>query len=358
MNVAIFGAGVAGMAAAAALSALGHHCRLYERCASRLGAGMAFILMPEGLQQLQAQGMWLDEGMPLHRYLHRDAQGRVLAEMPMPRGARCVLRRHLLQALARAVPTEALVTAEGGLAHLELDAAGRVARARLESGYAVEADLYVAADGVHSQARASLFPHWHSPPARVFEVVGLVEDDETARQAGHDFNKFHDPRGGLAFGLLPAHRHTLVWYLQFDARRLPSHELPSASGLRAWLASCVGSWAPAVVRALAWADASQMHLWRPVDADPVPCFHRGNLVLLGDAAHPLLPFSSQGCGAALRDAEALARCLQQGPRLDVALARYSRERRHACLPYVKQGRAIAERFLAPGAGGAAIPVAH
>ncbi len=354
----MFGAGGAGLAATAALHAAGHRCRVFERRPAHLEAGMAFILMPQALQALQAlQVPVAGKGMALHHYIHRDAQGHVLQRLAMPTGVRCVQRRELLQALLRACPADALAASEG-LGHFEFDAQGDVARARLACGAGVEADLYVAADGIRSRARADLFPHAPCATARVLEIVGLVQDRASVDWAGQDFNKFHALGGGLAFGLLPTTSDTLVWYMQFDARRLPPCGLKEAHDLEAFAHASLKGWAAPVARTLAASDFSRAHLWRPVDADLVPAFHRGRLVLTGDAAHPLLPFSSQGVSAAILDAIALADSLHHEPLLPAALARYSQQRRLACLPYVVQGRLLTDRFLAPAGSGDAIPIAH
>ncbi|HEX4605049.1 MAG TPA: aminotransferase class I/II-fold pyridoxal phosphate-dependent enzyme, partial [Candidatus Angelobacter sp.] len=71
---------------------------------------------------------------------------------------------------------------------------------------------------------------------------------------------------------------------------------------------------------------------------------------IGDAAHPLSPFTSQGVSSAVSDAVALADSLRTGPDMEQALARYSRERREQCAPYVARGRELTQHFLSPQIG--------
>jgi 2-polyprenyl-6-methoxyphenol hydroxylase-like FAD-dependent oxidoreductase len=358
LDVAIFGAGVAGLASAVALHAIGHRCHVYEQRVSNLEAGMAFILMPDALARLDALGV-AAAGHPIRRYAHRDQSGAVAFESLMPAGVRCVRRAQLLQALRARLPAQALLARQGGLSHFEFDDDGRVRRAWVtvppdaEPGLLrpVTADLFIAADGTRSTSRQALFPGLHAAPARVFEVVGLLEDAESARWAGEDFNKFHALSGGTAFGLLPTGGDTLVWYLQFDAESLPPRGLRSAQDLVGFAHGRLEGWAAPVSRALARADFSKAHLWQPLDADPPASFHRANLVLTGDAAHPLLPFSSQGVSAAVLDAVTLADALRGDAPVATALERYSLERRGARLPYVTQGRALTQRFFEPVCGG-------
>src|SRR5262249_30001821 len=112
---------------------------------------------------------------------------------------------------------------------------------------------------------------------------------------------------------------------------------------------------------LAATDFSRVHLWRPIDTDLVPCFHRGNVVLVGDAAHPFSPFTSQGVSSAIADAVALARELE-GARspgdLEHALTRYSTVRHQECAPFLAKGRELSERFLEPlSESSALLPIA-
>src|SRR5215469_18282326 len=107
MNIAIFGAGVAGLTAGITLSAQGHTCRIYERTRPDHETGMGFILMPEGIDCLEGLGVKLSgehSGAPLHRYLCRDSAGKVLYEQQLPAGARSMRRRDLIAALTCALP--------------------------------------------------------------------------------------------------------------------------------------------------------------------------------------------------------------------------------------------------------------
>lgn len=365
MNIGIFGAGVAGLTAGITLSAQGHHCRIYER--TRLGheTGMGFILMPEGIDCLQSLGVKLSgeySGAPLHRYCCRDSAGQVLYEQPLPAGARSMRRRDLVAALTRALPAGSAPVFDAELAGLDFDAAGNVASARLNTGETVKADLYISAEGIRSRARQALFPDWPSQQAQVLEIVGMVRCESTVCWASHTFNKFHAVNGGLAVGTLAVDAEHVIWYLQFDSKRFPP---PEENGKNLAEARChfvqllVGDWAEPIPHLLSITDFSRTHLWRPLDVDLVPEFHRGNLVLVGDAAHPLSPFTSQGVSSAISDAVALAEALQAGPDLESSLSLYSQERRAQCAPYVAKGREITRHFISPQIGSTILlPIAQ
>lgn len=363
MNIAIFGAGVAGLTAGITLGAQGHRCRIYERMRQCHEGGMGFILMPEGIDCLQSLGVKLSgehSGAPLHRYLCRDSAGKVLYEQPLPAGTRSMRRRDLITALTRALPAGSAPIFDAELTGLEFDAAGNVVSAGLNTGDMVKAGLYISAEGIRSRARQALYPGWPSTQAQVLEIVGMARCESTASWACHTFNKFHAPNGGLALGTLAVDAQHALWYLQFDSKRFPPPEdiADSVEARRQFVHRLVGDWAEPIPHLISITDFSKTHLWRPLETDLIPRFHRGNLVLMGDAAHPFSPFTSQGVPSAIHDAVALAEAMQTEPDLESALARYSEERRAQCAPYVAKGREITRHFISPQTGSAVLPIAR
>jgi salicylate hydroxylase len=360
MDVAIFGAGVAGLMSAITLQARGHRCHIYERARQSQQMGMGFILVPEGIDQLRRFGVKI-AGVPTLHYYCRNEAGEILYEETMPAGARSVRRADLIAGLMNTLPGRDVVTYDAALDGLEFGPAGDVVAARLVPGRQVRADLYVAADGGRSRARQALFPDWAAREAQVMELVGIAACGRAIEWAGHNFNKFHAQSGGLAVGVVPVSKEHVVWYMQFDSGQYPP-PAESADAKRDFVTKLAGTWAHPVPLLMSLTDFSGMHLWRPVDTDVLPHFHRGNLVLLGDAAHPLSPFTSQGVSSAIGDAVALAKFVtapQALPESSIAeaLAEFSAERRAQCTPYLAQGRALARDFLAPGSS-VLLPIAQ
>jgi len=348
VDAAIFGAGVAGLVTSITLHSAGHTSRIYERVRQSHDAGMGFILVPECIHWLETLGIRI-AGAPLDRYRFRDSTGQILHEQGMPAGSRAIRRPDLIDALVGSLPAADTIIFGSELAELQFDRDGSVTEALLYSGersFSVRADLYVGADGVGSCGRRALFPDWPLPQAQVAEIVGLVRCPETTRWAGKSFNKFHAAGGGIALGVVPVDAECVVWFLQFDSHRFPPPR-ESREALSDFVYRFVGDWAPPIPHLLASTDFSKVHLWRPVDADPIPHFHQGNLVLIGDAAHPLLPFTSQGVSAAVADAIALSEALEAEHDLGRALACYSLRRQRQCGPYVKKGRELLQHFLQP-----------
>jgi salicylate hydroxylase len=75
------------------------------------------------------------------------------------------------------------------------------------------------------------------------------------------------------------------------------------------------------------AAASEWRAWSLYDLPPPSSWRRGRLVLLGDAAHPVLPFLAQGGALAIEDAAVLAEKLSASADIEAALAAYEQTRR-------------------------------
>lgn len=373
MDIAIFGAGIAGLMSAITLRAQGQRCRVYERSSQAQEAGMGFILVPEGIASLQRFGVRLAgdvSGAPLERYNCRDSAGHMVHEQSMPAGSLGIRRRDLTTALMRALGEEEILQfadCEG----LEFDEDFHMAAALVRSQAGVQrvtADLFVGAEGVNSRARQAIFPDWPATPDPTPEFVGLVRCDKAVSWAAHNLNKFHAAEGGLALGILPVDAEHVVWYLQFDSQRFPlAPEVMHgdakllAHSRREFVEKLVGAWAHPIPSLIAHTDFAKVHLWRPIETDLIPRFHRGNLVLVGDAAHPLSPFTSQGVSSALADAIVLAEEIDGAhskEQLSQALGRYSSRQHAQCAPYVAHGRELVQRFLEPlSESNAVLPMA-
>ena len=376
MDIAIFGAGMAGLMAGITLRAKGHRCRIYERMRQGHETGMGFILMPEGIDCLQSFGVKLtgeSSGAPLHRYCCRNSAGQILYEQPLPPGTRSIRRRELIAALLHALPAESAPIFDAELAGLDFDAAGNVTQARLNTGSTVKADLYVSAEGIHSRARQALFPGWPAPRPRYWRSLDWSTARTPSSGPATTSISFMPPGGGIAVGTLAVDAEHVIWYMQFDAARFPPPvDDPEDTGQlarQAFVKSLVGDWAEPIPHLLSITDFSRTHLWRPLDTDLVPAFYRGNLALVGDAAHPLSPFTSQGVSSAVSDAVALAENLGAAKpgaenlktvsAVESALARYSAERREQCAPYVAKGRELTRHFLSPQIGSTVLlPIAE
>ena len=167
-------------------------------------------------------------------------------------------------------------------------------------------DLLIGADGIHSVVREYVagpdLPTWWPQIAWRGLAPAAVG---------------HDGRAGDAPALVLGARKQFVTYYVAAGRLInwvgstPSdgwrEESWSARGDRDEALVLFDGWHPQV-RALI-AGTEQIFKWALFDRPPLETWTRGRVTLLGDAAHPMLPFLGQGAGQSIEDGLVLARCL-------------------------------------------------
>jgi salicylate hydroxylase len=87
-----------------------------------------------------------------------------------------------------------------------------------------------------------------------------------------------------------------------------------------------------------------IYKWALFDREPLPGWTRGRVTLLGDAAHPMLPFLGQGAAMGIEDGLVLARAFAAAGSLDEALQRYEQARRARTTEVMLQSRATALNY--------------
>jgi 2-polyprenyl-6-methoxyphenol hydroxylase-like FAD-dependent oxidoreductase len=369
MRSIIVGGGVGGCALAAALSrfqspAAGPHSRvILERRASGASGGMGFILMPNGLEALATiapERDWSALGRTICVASLRSSNGDTLAEHELEPSV-CVARECFLQALRdEALADTTTIMMEGvGFESMERDTRGFARAVVLEKNARLTGDAYFGADGARSKMRSALFPSCTLSDAAIHEVVSVADAPDLARELGSTFRKFHDPRGGLAVGMLAESASRVVWFMQMDASRYPI-STSDAPSLASFADVTLDGWPSEVSEAIATTNFAQSHLWKTRDLAPLPTLHECNIALLGDAAHACLPFTSQGANGALVDAALLAQLLKDVESADgarEAFEVYSELRRPHHRRMFMEGRRLRASFLEPlGLQSPALPL--
>jgi salicylate hydroxylase len=331
--VAIIGGGIGGLAAANALSQAGVEVAVYEAATElkEIGAGVA--LHPNAMKVLRAIGVednvrrvagrsqWqVMRNWRTGRVIGRTSRQQQVASFGIP-GA-TVHRADLLDVLAGALPP-GLVTLGRRCTRVWPD--GDVAVARFADGSEIEADVIVGADGIHSPVRASLF----GPDAPRF--TGKICYRSVIRAAAvrrarpsTDGAQWFGPHGTIVlYPLRGEELINVVCHYDDDGYR---HE--------SWIAVCgrdevlerYAGWHESLLRLFAAGEV--WYKWALYDRDPIPHWTRGRVTLLGDAAHPMLPYLGQGACQAIEDGAVLATALSVEAADPVTgLARYERTRR-------------------------------
>lgn len=331
--VAIVGGGIGGLTAALALLRAGIRPHVYEQSPEFGEIGAGIQLGPNAVRLLNRLGFAEDlraRAVRPARALEyrRWADGRLLgfqsteADHEERYGAAYLVihRAHLLELLRAALPQELL---HGAHRCTGVERTERGARVRFEDGTTVEGDLVIGADGLRSVVRESVLSG-HGPAfAGSCAYRGLLPLEqaplgEAARSAGVWLGPGrHFVHYPVAGGVM-----NVVGLVALD-------EWPHGSGPRhvtaADFAEAYAGWHPDVLATIgALTDVTQ---WPLFAGTPLPRWTFGRVALLGDAAHPMLPFAAQGACQAIEDAVALGACLERAAGdLDGAVARYEQVR--------------------------------
>ncbi|MET7392746.1 NAD(P)/FAD-dependent oxidoreductase [Dactylosporangium sp. NPDC005572] len=303
MRAVVIGGGVAGPVAALALRRVGWDVTVYEAYADPAGDVGSFVsLGANGLRALAAVGARdavaaRGTAIPLLRLW--SGRGRLLGEAARERVT--LMRGHLVETLRDlAVAAGAEVVTGRRLVDVRDD------RAVLDDGTRDSADLVVGADGIRSRLRTIVDPQAATP---VYAGLWSVGGRSTHPVEPGAFNLTF---GAKATFVHAAAAHGTLWTAQFPAPAAPARP-PTAEEL---IAAFAGDRSPAA-RVIERTD--QWHpftVFRQLPA--TPAVHRGALVLIGDAAHPI--GAGQGASLAIEDAVVLAKCLRDGQTLEAFAA--------------------------------------
>ncbi|MFJ5552798.1 FAD-dependent monooxygenase [Streptomyces sp. NPDC093225] len=307
----IAGAGIGGLAVAAALHRRGWRVTVCERAAELPLTGAGIVLAPNALRALDAIGLgdtaWAGEALPAAMGLrrpdgtwlrHADTAAMVAR---YGRAPLAVHRPALARALAAAVPAGSL---RFGTAVTDVDRPDSDRPVVRTTTGVVAADLVVAADGINSALRRRFFPSHpglrHSGEAAwrtVIPGVGLPEL-LTAETWGR----------GERFGIVPLADGQVYVYataLGPEGYRPADH--------RTELLRRFARWHDPIPELLDRLDpAHVLHHDLHDLAVPLPRFHHGRIAWLGDAAHAMTPNLGQGGCQAIEDAAVLAGLLDGG----------------------------------------------
>lgn len=361
LRTAVLGGGVAGLGLAHGLAARSLPVQVLERFEPSPTEGFGFLLMPNGCRALAELGSevdYRDVGVELRRAVIRTASGHLLSETPLD-GVIGITRHALLSSLRQSIDRITPNVIGYGMGFEHFDWSGGLATAAvLDDGTSVSADLFCGADGIRSRCRAAIMDTPELRSGRVKEVVALAEDAALADELGDSFVKFVHPDGGLAVGLVPTGAGSIIWFVQFDSHR---HEAPCSGAEGPFLDRCLVGF-PDLVQAVHRATRrGTTHVWHTVDIDPVESMFVGNVALVGDAAHPLLPFTSQGANTALEDAAALVAMIERVScgveTMTLGLHHYELVRRRDAVRFVAAGRRLAAEFVRPPEREFALPLA-
>jgi 2-polyprenyl-6-methoxyphenol hydroxylase-like FAD-dependent oxidoreductase len=350
LHIAIAGAGIGGLAAAAFLTRDGHRVTLFERFEAPRPLGAGLMLQPTGLACLAQLGLdsaAIAQGETIARLWGETVSGRRIFDvayseigpsmfgLAMHRAALFGILYGEVSRLGVPMVTATEIASSQLTAdkRLLIDTAGR------EHG---PFDLVIDGTGMRSPLRRNEMRLAYDSPCRYGAIWGIVAEPAGWPHRGELRQRYdgcHVMIGILPVGRAPGNDRRLT--ALFWSLRVADYPAWREAGLDAWKARVIGLWpasapfveqikSPDEMTLAAYADTG---LHQPY-ADRIVC--------LGDAARSTSPQLGQGANLALIDAATLSACLREHPDVAAALAAYAAQRRAHTRFY-----ALASRWLTP-----------
>ena len=338
LPIVIVGGGIGGLTTALALAQRGRRSVVLERHATFTEAGAGIQLGPNGMRVLPQGSVSIVSSSRRPASLIASActtrfPARSCTELPIGEafaarhGApyRTAHRADLQAALLEGVRKSPLITVQTAFEVNQIADDGGSVRVFASSGQMVEGAVAIAADGASSAMRRLLIDDVPFPAPTHVAARTLIPADEIHSEAistscvtiwmARDAHVVHYPvRGGRQIAVVfvvEENGGSADWTTPAEATAFAPHLGKLARPLRAFLAL-----------------GKDWRKWSLYDVKPWKQWARGRIALLGDAAHPPLPFFAQGGVMALEDAVTVADCLIEGGNDPVtALVNYEKKRR-------------------------------
>ncbi|NCG13577.1 MAG: NAD(P)-binding protein [Planctomycetia bacterium] len=331
LNIAVLGASISGLTMALRLQQSGHHVSVWDERRSFSKNTAGWLFHHSSLAHLRELGVDLSDRT------HRITSGEQILNHPQNGDAHFEsISTHGIR--QQVLHDRLLLKLGADTLHLgaqfdkfQPEQGYIVESARFRDGREVCADLFIGADGVHSKVRSVQVPGPELRQLCITEIRGTTTVAELPEELMSSFKLYEDNAMGINVYLIPTGENEISWGLQIDLRRNPLAKFYSNGELNHLLAALSNF--PELVRISIPASSLANSQYRESTDQELPDrFHRGNVVLIGDAAHPLTSFLSQSIDSSLEDTQVLGDMLDelnQGyfANIDTCMTDFNRQRR-------------------------------
>lgn len=347
MKAIISGAGIAGLSSALALHRAGWEVTVLERAPGLRSGGYMLDFFGPGYEAAEALGV-IDalkaHGDDVEHVDFVNADGRLGSSMDYGRmreaaGGKLfpILRGDIEKVLYEALPDSADLRFSTELA--AVNETGRGVAAKLSDGKEIEADLLVGADGIHSLTRKLVFgPEQDFLRFLGFHTAAYFFDSQTVSRAlGGQFKMMAIPAGMAGFFDVGSGRIMAFFVMRAESEKRPVDprgKLNAAFGDLGWV----------LPEALAKAPDNDIY-YDVVAQVEMPAWHKGRVMLVGDAAYAVSLLAGQGASLAIAGGRALGQVLEGTSDIEAALARMDRQLRPLVAEKQRAGRRMANWFV-------------
>jgi 2-polyprenyl-6-methoxyphenol hydroxylase-like FAD-dependent oxidoreductase len=341
----IVGGGIGGLTATIALRQQGLDVDVVERDPKWSVYGVGIIQQPNVIRAMSQLGIlqdYIDAGFGFD---HVDAYGWNGAHYGRIQSPKLVEGAPANLGITRPALQRVLgerAKAAGGSIRLgdtvqTLDQSASGVEVTFASGATARYDVVVGADGTYSSIRSMIFPEL---PAPEFTGQGVWRYN-LPKPPELDGVSFYEGRMGA--GLVPLAKNLMYVFVTTPE---PGNPRYPRQGLARCLREKLRDAPPALAEVVHKITDDNAVVYRPLDYLFVEGpWHKGRVVLLGDAVHTTTPHLGQGAGLAIEDSLVLAEELARADTVEEAFVAYRARRFERCRYIVENSRAICDAQL-------------
>lgn len=357
-DIAIAGGGIGGLTAACGLLKAGHRVRVFEQSPDPGEFGAGLSIAPNAAAVLNELGLrdqiLVLSNLPQEGRVHDGRSGELLSTTPYGEAVRehfgdyyyQTPRSSLYDLLAEtihALDPDCIHTGHRVTGYSEHRSSATLHFAGQPDQ---EAEVLIGADGLRSMIRSSMVGEVPARFTRYIAWRALIPMTDLPES-------YQAPRSNVWIGP----QRNFVFYPLADNTQLNCAMFAGDSDWteEGWrqraeveeIRQAYQDFHPIVQTVIDALPADGCYKWALFDRDPLSRWHTPRVALLGDAAHPMLPFLGQGASMALEDAAELIHALVQHADPDRALAAYQTARLERANWVLLESRAAGERFASP-----------
>ncbi len=348
LSILIIGGGIGGLTSAIALGQKGYSVEIIEKDPEWSVYGVGIIQQSNVIRAVAQLGIiddYLEAGCPfdgLEVYL---PNGDLAAKIPAPKlteeypAQLGIGRRALQKVLADRAAVEG-ATVRLGLIVESLEDNEEGVAVTFSNGSSGQYDLVIGADGVYSQMREMLFPDLPKP-----EFAGQSVWRYNFKRP-EDLDSLHVYEGQIGCGLVPLSDELMYMYVTTPEPGNPHYP---KEGIARAMRDKLHAAPPRIAELAKEITEDDEVVYKPlewifIDGD----WHKGNVVLIGDAAHATTPHLGQGAGMAIEDSLVLAEELGKADTVQAAFAGFQQRRFERCRYIVESSVAICKGQIGEG----------